>query len=108
MLHNIYSAVTISGPEDDYFEGFFVQSRLVSDDTTRVGVFAATDPNSRLSSCPKETVSHSCICGMTYCLSWLGWRYPEGRNGVQKHGNGVDGSTCGYRAYSFCVSILYI
>ena len=59
MLHKIYSAVTISGTEeDDYFEGFFVQSRLMSDDTTRVGVFAATDPNSRLSSCPNETVSH--------------------------------------------------
>lgn len=56
VFHYNFS-VALSGPEDDYFEGFFVQCRLVSDDTTRVGVFASTDANSRLSSCPVKTVS---------------------------------------------------
>ncbi|CAI8031926.1 Reelin domain-containing protein 1 [Geodia barretti] len=73
--------LTISGPEDDYFKGFFVQSRLMSDDTTRVGVFAATDPNSRLSSCPKETDGVTHREEMEFKSMEMGWTAPPAGTG---------------------------
>lgn len=49
-------ALTLAAPTGQMFEGFFVQSRLAADDTTRVGVFAVDDAdNSRLSSCVTDT-----------------------------------------------------
>ena len=52
-------AVSVSGNTGEQFRGFFVQARLMSDDTTRVGVFTVTESLSRLSSCPVTTVSYS-------------------------------------------------
>ena len=57
-LCHSYCTVTISGNNGETFRGFFVQCRLVADDVTRVGVFADTDDNTRLSSCPIDTVSN--------------------------------------------------
>ena len=57
-MQGIIYAVTLAAPTGQMFEGFFVQSRLAADDTTRVGVFAVDDAdNSRLSSCVTDTVN---------------------------------------------------
>ena len=50
--------VTLAGPEGTTFRGFFVQSRLQSDQTTTVGVFSLTDAeNSVLRPCTTANVS---------------------------------------------------
>ena len=47
------------GPRAPAFRGFFVQARMVADDTTRVGTFGVMDTtNSKLSDCPTNTVRH--------------------------------------------------
>ena len=48
-------AVTVSGNEQ--FRGVFLQGRLVADDTTTAGTFAATDSQTRLSSCTPPEVA---------------------------------------------------
>lgn len=58
---NAVTVRSISGAEQ--FRGVLLQARLVADDTTPVGSFTATDPNTRLSSCTppevsKETIMH--------------------------------------------------
>ena len=57
------STVTLSnfpGPRGENFRGFFVQARMVADDTTRVGSFGVVDAtNSRLSNCPTTTVRYA-------------------------------------------------
>ena len=53
--------MTLQATGGETFQGFLVQSRLVADNTTRVGVFATNDPNSRLSSCPVNTVIHTIV-----------------------------------------------
>ena len=64
------STVTLADPSGvQNFRGFFVQSRLEVDDTTRVGVFAVNASNSRLSSCPVDTVNTSTMFGGV-CLLW--------------------------------------
>ena len=46
------------------FRGFFIQTRLVADDKTRVGTFVTVDTvNTRLSSCTPASVS----CLRLYC-----------------------------------------
>ena len=50
-------AVTLSDPAESTFRGFFVQSRLSADGTSRVGTFAVTSPgHSQLSPCPRPEV----------------------------------------------------
>ena len=50
-------AVTVSGVNNEQFRGVLLQGRLVADDTTTAGTFAATDPLTRLSSCNPPMVS---------------------------------------------------
>lgn len=57
----ILCAVTLTGVSGQEFKGFFVQARIVADDSTCVGSFAvgfgvADAGNSRLSSCTVNTV----------------------------------------------------
>ena len=58
-VYNLSCAVLLSDPlGSQTFRGFFVQSRLMADDTTRVGTFTVLNPtNSRLSLCPRPEVS---------------------------------------------------
>ena len=54
---NLLCTVTLTGANGEEFKGFFVQARMVADDSTRVGSFEVIDDtNSRLSSCPIDTV----------------------------------------------------
>ena len=58
-LSILLCAVTLTGvsAQNPEFKGFFVQARIVADDTTRVGSFGVVDAdNSRLSSCAVSTV----------------------------------------------------
>ena len=54
--------VSLAGNNGEQFRGIFVQARLMSDDTTRVGTFAesaSSADDTRLSSCPTNTVSNA-------------------------------------------------
>ena len=54
---SLWSTVTLTGVSGQEFKGFFVQARIVADDSTRVGSFGVVDSdNSRLSSCQIDTV----------------------------------------------------
>ncbi|XP_064406781.1 defense protein l(2)34Fc-like [Halichondria panicea] len=71
------------------FRGFFVQARLVSDDTTRVGVFAPTGPiadQSRLSSCPIATdgITHNSASDKE--AMYFDWTAPMGNTGDIRFG----------------------
>ena len=62
MLHTVTLSAAFPGPRSEAFRGFFIQTRMVADGTTRVGSFRVTDTtNSRLSDCPTNTVRHACI-----------------------------------------------
>ena len=53
--------MTLTGVSGEEFKGFFVQARIVADDSTRVGSFGVVDAdNSRLSSCTIDTVRLQC------------------------------------------------
>ena len=50
--------MTLSGNDEEQFKGFFIQARLVADDTSRVGSFSVVDEaNSKLSACTPANVS---------------------------------------------------
>ena len=56
IYYNIH-AVTLSGNNGEIFRGFFVQARLVADDTSQTGTFVVVDPdNSKLSACTPSSV----------------------------------------------------
>ena len=65
--HPYIYIVTLSGDSEQTFRGFFVQCRLVADDDMRVGTFANTQDNTRLSSCPTNTVSCRQYPNFKYC-----------------------------------------
>ena len=58
VIHTV-TLYALPGPRDSAFRGFFVQARMVVDDTTRVGTFGVMNAtNSKLSDCPTNTVRH--------------------------------------------------
>ncbi|XP_064406796.1 putative defense protein 3 [Halichondria panicea] len=74
------------------FRGFFVQARLMNDDTTRAGVFAPTGPladQSRLSSCPINTdgVTHNSPADKD--IIYFTWTAPMGNTGDIRFGFAV-------------------
>ena len=63
-------AVTFSGINGEEFRGFFVQSRLASDGTTRVGTFDAIQERTRLSSCERREVRF-CVSSTCYTVLYI-------------------------------------
>ncbi|XP_064384961.1 defense protein l(2)34Fc-like [Halichondria panicea] len=71
------------------FRGFFVQARLVSDDTTRVGIFGPTGPVanlSRLSSCPIVTDGITHNSPVDKDAMYFTWTAPMGYTGDIRFG----------------------
>ena len=56
-LNLLLCTVTLTGVSGQEFKGFFVQARIVADDSTRVGSFGVVDAdNSKLRPCTTDTV----------------------------------------------------
>ncbi|XP_064406783.1 defense protein l(2)34Fc-like [Halichondria panicea] len=71
------------------FRGFFVQARLMSDDTTRVGIFGPTGPVanlSRLSSCPIMTDGITHNSRVDKDAMYFTWTAPMGYTGSIRFG----------------------
>ena len=79
--------MTLSGNNGEIFRGFFVQARLVADDTSQTGAFVVVDSdNSKLSACtPSNEVcivsiyvlfvhavfSYVCSCSIYICYLFM-------------------------------------
>lgn len=77
--------LTFSGVNGEMFRGFFVQSRLASDSTTRVGTFAAIQERTRLSLCerPEDGVTHTHPAGdiANFTSRIMNWTAPSSGTG---------------------------